>query len=119
MNGYYILLVGAVIGIAVFLFVSFSKSKNKECFTAENFDKTIDYTRWKQKTSKIGKVLVNDYRVEVSNENELLFKHDKDQYTIFKVNREKGIILLPVKQTERLKAKANNAFCELLERALF
>lgn len=89
------------------------------CFSPENFDKTIDYTRWKDRTSKIGKVLVNDYRVKVSEENEILFKHDKDDYTIFKVTREKGIILLPIKQGKSLPRKANEAYCELLKRAEF
>ncbi len=105
--------------ILVSLILYFSKTDTKECFTVENFDKVLDYTKWKQRTSKIGKVLVNGYRVEVTTEDEIIFKNDKENYTLFKVTRNKGIVLLPVKQNSSLIRKANNAFCELLERALF
>lgn len=118
------LLISLGILLIAFLAAWILRSNGKEpvsCFSEENFDKAIKYTRWKDKTSKIGKVLVNGYRVKVSEENEILFKEDKDKsdYTIFKVSREKGIILLPVNPSKSLPRKANEAFCELLERAKF
>ena len=113
----YVLLIFAL-GIILSSILIFKKKKAKECFSVENFDKATDYTRWKEKTSKIGKVLVDGYRVELSPENILSFKHDKENYTIFRVTRDNGIILLPIKQKNSLKRKANNAFCSLVERAL-
>jgi hypothetical protein len=61
--------------------------------------------------------LVNGYRVKVSEENEILFKDDKKDYTVFKVTRDKGIVLLPAKQSKSLPSKSDEAFCELVERA--
>jgi hypothetical protein len=115
---YFIIIVVLVLVIAVSL--SFLKKiKQENCFSPENFDKVLDYTKWKQKTSKIGKVLVDSYKVEVNEENEIIFKEDKNNYTIFKVNRKEGIVLLAVYQKKDLTNKANGAFCELLNRALF
>jgi hypothetical protein len=116
---FYILSVVILLKI-YFLTRYFSRRKGKNCFTPENFDKVLEYTKWKQRTSKIGKVLVDEYRVEVSPEEEILFKKDNDKhYTLFKINREDGIILLAIKHQTFLQRKAHNAFCELLERALF
>lgn len=103
-----------------FLMRYFSRRGEKSCFTPENFDKVIEYTKWKQRTSKIGKVLVGKYRVEVSPEEEILFKSDNDdQYTFFKISREEGIVLLTSKHQNSLQRKADNAFCELLQYAFF
>lgn len=113
------LIIIVLVGIGIIVIVSFSRKKNEECFSQENFDKVIDYTKWKQKTSKIGKVLISPYRVEVSLENELLFKNDKKGNLIFKVIRINGIVIPEAGKSDALKRKANNAFCELLKRALF
>ncbi len=115
---FYILSIVIVVKI-YFLSHYFSRRvKNRVCFSPDNFDKLLVYTQWKQATSKIGKVLVKGYRVEVSPENEILFKLEEDNYTVFKVSRVEGIVLLAVKHRASLTRKANNAFCELLDRAL-
>ena len=116
---FYILAIVILLKI-YFLTLYFSRRKEQNCFTPENFDKVLEYTKWKQRTSKIGKVLVDEYCVEVSPEDEILFRKDNDEhYTLFKINRDEGIILLAVKQPDALKRNANNAFCELLGRAIF
>lgn len=103
---------------AIFFLSHQTKTQSENCFDPDEFEAIYNYTIWKDKTSKIGKVLVNKYRVEVSKEDKTLhFKDDKEDYTIFKVNQEKGIILLPVKQSKKLETKANQAYCALLERA--
>ncbi len=114
---FYIISIGIVLKV-YFLTRYFYRKQKKNCFSPENFDKTLEYTKWKQKTSKIGKVLVGSYRVEVSPEDELLYKNDETLYTVFKVTREEGIVILAVKHRNSLVQKSNNAFCELLQRAL-
>lgn len=103
----------------IFYKIKKANSKPKSCFTTENFDKTLSYTKWKQKTSKIGKVLVSPYRVEVNEKDEIIFMKDKDRSLVFKVTRNDGIVLLITEPKKNLMNKANEAFCELLKRALF
>jgi hypothetical protein len=115
----YLIFIVLLVIVTAVSFSFFNNGKQENCFSPENFDKVLDYTKWKQRTSKIGKVLVDSYRVEVSEENEIVFKEDKNNYTIFKVNRKDGIVLLAIQQKKNLINKANGAFCELLKRALF
>lgn len=97
----------------------FSKREKKNCFTEGNFDAALKYAIWKQQTSNPGTVSVGRYWVEVSPEEELLFKKGDEHYTVFKVNREDGIVIMAVKHRESMKWKAENAFCELLKMAIF
>jgi hypothetical protein len=108
-----------LVSFKIFYKIKKANSKPKNCFTAENFDKTLSYTKWKQKTSKIGKVLINPYRVEVNEKDEIVFMKDKDRSLVFKVTRNEGIVILITEPRKNLTDKANKAFCELLERALF
>lgn len=91
----------------------------ESCFSTKNFDKALGYILWKDPISKIGKVLVNGYLVQVNEGNEIVFKNDKENYTVFKVNREKGIIIVSIKTKNNLQYQADKAFCELLKRANF
>jgi hypothetical protein len=103
-----------------FLMRYFYKHEGKipSCFAPQNFDKAMEYTRWKQANSKIGKVLIGKYRVEVSTEDELLFKNDNDLLTIFRVDREEGIVLLTGNKQRTLERTANEVFCELVKRSI-
>ncbi|MTJ54803.1 hypothetical protein FJR38_20110 [Anabaena sp. UHCC 0253] len=69
----------------------------ESCFSPVNFDKALRYIRWKDPISKIGKILVNGYIVKVNEENEIVFKNKKETYTVFKVNRERGITIVSIK----------------------
>lgn len=120
MKTYIFLIILILILSALFLFScqNKTKSQSQNCFDKKEFEAIYNYAIWKNRTSKIGKLLVNGYRVEVDKNNKtLIFKKDKEDYTIFKVNVEKGIILLPIKQTKRLENKVNKIYCELIKRA--
>ncbi|MBD2570504.1 hypothetical protein [Anabaena lutea] len=69
---------------------------------------------WKDPISKIGKVLVNGYLLQVNEETKLCLR-----MTVFKVNREKSLIIVSIKSKNNLQYQADKAFCELLKRATF
>lgn len=102
-----------------FLMRYFSKREKKSCFSPENFDHVLEFVKWKQKTLRPGAFQVNGYCVEVSQEDELLFKTKEGHYTLFKVTREDGITIMAVKHGDALVRKADNAFCELFKKSIF
>lgn len=101
--------------IFFFLFSLSYAQKVTNCFNKENFDLALKYAKWKESTSKNGKVLLNGYEVQISNTEDIIF--NKKGVTIIKVNKEKGIILLQAKQSSKMQRNGHESFCELVERA--
>ncbi len=109
-----------LLGAAVSAWMFWPGKKYPEtCFTPENFDSVMKYVEWKDRTSKIGKVLVNGFVVKIENSNQLVFRKDKTTAVAFTITRDKKIELMEVNKADSLKRKAEGAFCELLERAKF
>lgn len=107
-----------LLGAAVSAWMFWPGKKYPEtCFTPENFDSVMKYVEWKDRTSKIGKVLVNGFVVKIENSNQLVFRKDKTTTVAFTITRDKKIELVEVNKAESLKRKAEGTFCELLERA--
>ncbi|TAF33438.1 MAG: hypothetical protein EAZ57_05750 [Cytophagales bacterium] len=116
----YFLIVG--VSLAVLIAVGFpvyyylSLPKTVMCFSESNFLSALEYVKWKQYTSKIGKVLVNDYVVTLEENGAVIVFSNKEDWPIFKVTASQFIIM-PIYHTKRVHRKSHNAFCALVNLA--
>jgi hypothetical protein len=90
------------------------------CLNSANFALVLKYVQWKSQTSKIGRVLVDNFEVKIADNQELIFQDKRDDIIEFKINANEIIILIPEKTTRgkiKRQNKAELTFCELLKRA--
>jgi hypothetical protein len=90
------------------------------CFNPSNFALELKYVQWKAQTSKIGRVLVNDFEVKIADNQELSFQGKNSSKLEFKINAQELMMLISEKSPRRKinrQNKAESAFCELLKRA--
>jgi hypothetical protein len=90
------------------------------CLNPPNFAIVLKYVQWKAQTSKIGRVLVNDFEVKIADNQALTFQGKNTSKIEFKINAYE-LRLLNLGKSPRRKInhqnKAELAFCELLKRA--
>lgn len=90
------------------------------CLNPSSFALVLKYVQWKAQTSKIRRVLVNNFEVKIADNQELTFQDKNDDIIEFKINANEFTILIPEKSTLgkiKRQNKAELTFCELLKRA--
>ncbi len=115
MNYYLIVGLVALAGLLALSFPAyyyFNPKSVPTCFSVANYHSAVAYMKWKKNTSKIGKVLVNDYEVRLEDNEHIVFL--KKEWPVFKVS-EHGIMLLPIYQTKRLRKRCETSFCSLVK----
>ena len=88
-------------------------------YSSQDFVLAHRYVSWKQQTSKIGKVLVEGFEVKTQGTDLLTFQENGTNYTLFKFDKEKGLIILVINPHKSLSRNAHQAFAELVKRANF
>lgn len=85
------------------------------CFDSATFDHVLRYSIWYAETRKTNRVMVNNFEMEVLEKRIIAFK--QDGYTIARISKEDGIVLLPEYQDDRVKNSVNEAYCALAKNA--
>ncbi|MCU0429625.1 MAG: hypothetical protein MUF42_06595 [Cytophagaceae bacterium] len=107
------------LALFIFLFLTLAfkpwNYTQASCWSELNVEKVCTYVEWKDKTSKIGKVLVANYEVKLEGE-KLLFYKKNSSILQFTVTKTEGIQMAGT-SSKYHKGKAERAFCELLKYA--
>lgn len=93
----------------------FSEKNSKvDCFTSDNFDSVYSFIKSQFVIGKSEFYVVEKTEIHLTSDQEITFK--SNGYTFSKVNREKGIISLPIKSSNNddTKAKTTKIFCKIL-----
>lgn len=88
----------------------------ESCFTQANYEQTLKYCKWKLQTAKTVRVTISGgYELKIGDNQDILFQ--ERGYSIARISKDEGIVLLPVKQSKKLENKVNTAFCDLVKTA--